>query len=279
MLVTGSSKGIGYAIVKKLAHDIPNSTFYVTSRSLDDAKKAVKQLEAEFEGIQAIPLELDVQKETSIESLVTTVPIIDILINNAGIMFNGRLVNDEIITSTLSTNFYGQKSITEKLISASKLSKKSKIIFVSSKLGMITKVEKNNKTAGAKLRAYQNTKDGQPQTAMTADDLKAIVDEYLTDIKDAAKKKLWPTSVYAMSKMFLTVYAFLLSRSEEIRDIEAQVYSCCPGWCQTDLTKGSNAPKTANEGAVTPCMLACLPEQIDVWMQGQFVSEGKVTQI
>jgi len=57
------------------------------------------------------------------------------------------------------------------------------------------------------------------------------------------------------------------------------MYSCCPGWCQTDLTRGTNAPKTADEGSATPIYLALLPSIIDPEKQGLFFSEGKVSNL
>ncbi len=57
------------------------------------------------------------------------------------------------------------------------------------------------------------------------------------------------------------------------------MYACCPGWCQTDMTKGTGAPKTADQGAETPAMLVGLPFKIDPKIQGLFFFEGCIDEL
>lgn len=50
--------------------------------------------------------------------------------------------------------------------------------------------------------------------------------------------------------------------------------ACCPGWVRTDLA-GPRAPKSPEEGAVTPVYLALLPPGTTE-PHGKFVSDKKV---
>lgn len=50
--------------------------------------------------------------------------------------------------------------------------------------------------------------------------------------------------------------------------------ACCPGWVRTDMA-GSKAPKSPDEGAVTPVYLALLPPGATE-PHGTFVSEKEV---
>ena len=58
-----------------------------------------------------------------------------------------------------------------------------------------------------------------------------------------------------------------------------QVYSCCPGWCMTDLTSGSKPKRTAEQGATVICDLVLLDHKIDQNIQGCFYKENKWTKI
>ncbi len=50
--------------------------------------------------------------------------------------------------------------------------------------------------------------------------------------------------------------------------------ACCPGWVRTDMA-GQNAPKSPDEGAVTPVYLALLPPGAKE-PHGKFVSDKTV---
>ncbi|MCA0907720.1 SDR family NAD(P)-dependent oxidoreductase [Ruegeria marisrubri] len=84
-LVTGANQGIGLAIAKGLVekgHEV-----LIGSRDLAAGKKAARQ-------IGATALELDVADPASITRAVTQAGLVDVLINNAGILGAGRLLDD-----------------------------------------------------------------------------------------------------------------------------------------------------------------------------------------
>mmetsp|Transcript_15158 Transcript_15158/g.57629 ORF Transcript_15158/g.57629 Transcript_15158/m.57629 type:complete len:110 (+) Transcript_15158:707-1036(+) len=74
---------------------------------------------------------------------------------------------------------------------------------------------------------------------------------FRTEVADHTYKKSgFPSSNYGMSKLGVIAYSRVLAR--ENPDID--VFSCCPGWCQTDMSSNSGY-KTAYEGSQTPFML------------------------
>ena len=83
-LVTGTSRGLGQYLARALAN--AGADLILTSRHKTDLLPFVAEIEAL--GRRAIPLELDVRDQQSIEAMAAAaeaaVGRIDILINNAG---------------------------------------------------------------------------------------------------------------------------------------------------------------------------------------------------
>lgn len=67
----------------------------------------------------------------------------DILINNAGVMFPGNCMSEDIISTTMKTNYYSTVRLTNKFVYEECLmARNSKIINVSSGLGRISRIKK-----------------------------------------------------------------------------------------------------------------------------------------
>ncbi|MDQ4073361.1 MAG: SDR family oxidoreductase [Thermoproteota archaeon] len=85
-IVTGSTRGIGFAIAKEFA-EANGSTVIVCSRNLNQAARAVSQIKG-----KAFAAEVDVTSESSVKKFIQQVldnhKRIDILINNAGYPFD-----------------------------------------------------------------------------------------------------------------------------------------------------------------------------------------------
>lgn len=99
--------------------------------------------------------------------------------------------------------------------------------------------------------------------------------------KKTAETDGWPTSmysIYALSKLCINKYAYVLGNSAEILNKNIQVYACCPGWVKTDMG-GENAERTLEEGSVTPVYLISLKYEVNKTIQGQFFSDEKVTEL
>lgn len=85
-IVTGSTRGIGFAIAKEFA-EVNDSTVIVCSRNINQATRAVTQIKG-----KAFAAEVDVTSDSSVKDFIQQVldnhKRIDILVNNAGYPFD-----------------------------------------------------------------------------------------------------------------------------------------------------------------------------------------------
>ena len=79
--------------------------------------------------------------------------------------------------------------------------------------------------------------------------------------------------IYQASKALINAYVrwVLIKKVKPTQ----QVYSVCPGWCQTDLG-GPNATDPPEKGAVTPAYLINLPFKVDEDINGKFLQNKNV---
>ncbi|MBW4658822.1 MAG: SDR family oxidoreductase [Drouetiella hepatica Uher 2000/2452] len=102
-LVTGANRGIGYAFVNALL-EAGVTKVYATARDLSSLT-AVTALDIH----RVIPLQVDVTDYDLVKELSTQAPDVNLLINNAGILTFGSILDVpvEAIASQFETNFYG----------------------------------------------------------------------------------------------------------------------------------------------------------------------------
>jgi NAD(P)-dependent dehydrogenase (short-subunit alcohol dehydrogenase family) len=104
-LITGGNRGIGYAIAQGLLAQ--GYEVMITARSLNAATKAAETL-----GEKAVPLELDVSDDRSIEQAIATlsqrIESLDVLVNNAGIypdqQVDSLTISRELLNAAMQTN-------------------------------------------------------------------------------------------------------------------------------------------------------------------------------
>lgn len=198
-----------------------------------------------------------------VESVKADFGKVDILINNAGIMYPGNCMSEDIISSTMKTNYYSNISLTNQFVFGEELmAKNAKVINISSGLGRISRIKQPE--AKDILLKYDS---------INFADLDAVAQKFETEVRSNALSKGWPTSVYAVSKAFLSVYTKILARDPAIVENGVQVYCCCPGFCDTDLTAGCGAKKSPVTGAGELYQLIRLPHVLDPATQGGFWRE------
>lgn len=219
-VVTGSHKGLGYAIACQLAQR-EDTQVVLTSRNQQDGLAAQQRLSDENLQVDYHPL--DVTSDESVQQFTTWLQQaygrVDILINNAGINSTMQSEEASLLTvqletmlATFSTNVLAVARITQALLPLMKAQNYGRIVNVSTEMASL---------------ASMNS------------------DYY----------PLAPS--YRLSKVGLNGLTAILAKEFQGTNILVNAYS--PGWLQTDMG-GSNAPFTADEGAETTVYLATLPE-------------------
>ena len=140
VLITGTSKGIGYTTALTLAQ--AGHTVYATLRSPARAK----ELGAEFTALH-LPIHvsvMDVDSDDSvtqaIEAIYKSAGDIEVLVNNAGIAREGAIedLSMEDIRTTMETNFFGAVRCTKAVIPRMRERCSGCIINVTSVAGRVT---------------------------------------------------------------------------------------------------------------------------------------------
>lgn len=138
ILITGCSSGFGFDAAKYLAEK--GNHVYATMRNMNDknqvAAAELKKL-ATTKGLKLEVVEMDVTSDESVETAMTKIPTVDVLINNAGRGFGGPI---EAFTSAeclaqLDLNIVGNVRLVKAVLPAMRARKSGLIIQVSSIAG------------------------------------------------------------------------------------------------------------------------------------------------
>ncbi|XP_069126393.1 carbonyl reductase [NADPH] 1-like [Argopecten irradians] len=266
-VVTGSNKGIGYAIVRGLCKQFQGDVF-LTARNKDLGLKAVEDLKKE--GCNAKFHQLDITKTDTINKLKSflqeTYGGLDVLVNNAGIAYKQASTApfSEQAEVTVQTNFNGTLAVCEALFPL--LRPNARVVNVSSMASQYALKK-------CKLDLQKRLVDI-PRLSM--EDLKTLMKDFV----DAAKKGKhgdlgWPDSAYGASKIGVTVMT-LIQQRDLLKDTRKDIVvnACCPGYVDTDMTS-HKGHKTIDQGADTPLYLALLPPNTTS-PKGNYVSDRKI---
>ncbi|KAI8934729.1 hypothetical protein NX059_008419 [Plenodomus lindquistii] len=261
-VVTGANKGIGLAIVRQLALQYPTSPansgsflIYLTARDQGRGEAAIKDLEqdAQLKKAKALKADgglseikyhkLDITDSSSMQSFAQDLQKahgdgIDFVINNAGIALNGFDAN--VVRTTLDCNYYKTLSACHAFLPL--LKPTGRIVNVASSVGSLDK--------------YSDEIRSRFLSSKTEDDVTNIMKEFQAAVEAGKEKDAgFPSAAYAVSKAGLIGGTKALARAEQDKGSKVLVNCCCPGYVNTDMTKG-NGTKTPDEGAQTPVLLA-----------------------
>lgn len=208
-LITGANRGIGFEVARRLG----TTGIIILAGARDQTKAHAAAERLKNAGIQAHPIEIDVDNETSVAAAAKKTGEdfgrIDILVNNAGINIEaGTRPKDlslDALRQTFETNVFGAFLTTKHFVPLLKKSRAPRIINVSSSLGSLSSMSDPAYSAyGANFAAYNASKAA----------LNALT---VVFAKDLAKDRITVNSV-------------------------------CPGWVKTELG-GDNAPRSVEQGA------------------------------
>jgi NAD(P)-dependent dehydrogenase (short-subunit alcohol dehydrogenase family) len=226
--ITGANRGLGLETARLLGKQ--GITVILGSRELEKGKVAADKLRSEgAKSVEAV--RFDVNKAADHKEIYDYIAKkygkLDILINNAGVMDEGKKqdmgtafntvgsVSQENLRKTFETNFFQLIDLTTTLLPLIRKSPAGRIVNLSSVLGSL---------------------------ALHSDPKSPIYD----------KKHF----AYDASKTALN--AFTVHLAHELRNTPIKVNSAHPGWVKTEMG-GEAAPMELSEGGITSAQLATLP--------------------
>jgi 3-oxoacyl-[acyl-carrier protein] reductase len=122
-VVTGASRGLGYAIALRLARQ--GAAVHVVARGLEGAEAAAQKIAAET-GVKTFAHAADIGDSAAVSALTDAVlkltPAVEILVNNAGITRDGLLMRmkdedfDEVLRVNLKSIFLLSKAFMRPLL-------------------------------------------------------------------------------------------------------------------------------------------------------------------
>ena len=144
-LVTGANKGIGFAIAKGLAE--AGMSVWIGARDRARGGDAVARLRSV--GLDVRLLDLDVADEDSVRRAASTLTaetdVLDVLINNAGILMGSTIPPSEVrmedMKAVFEVNLFGPVRVTQAFLPLLKAAQAARIVMMSSgvgSLGLIT---------------------------------------------------------------------------------------------------------------------------------------------
>jgi NAD(P)-dependent dehydrogenase (short-subunit alcohol dehydrogenase family) len=132
IIVTGGNSGLGFESVKAFAHK--GATVILASRSIEKGENAKAQIGQVKGDVQV--MQLDLQDFASIknfaEQFKASHSVLDVLLNNAGIMTTPYFTTKEGLEGQTGTNHFGHFALTAQLFDLIKKTPGSRIVSVSS---------------------------------------------------------------------------------------------------------------------------------------------------
>ena len=205
-LVTGASRGVGYAAAKKLIEKFPGATIYLTTKNLEITPSINQKMREDFAGSaeHCEYLHLDVTDTDNIaeiqELIKTRHETLDILINNAGIFLKPDTSSPEVYgqqaTAILGTNYWGLKNVVNGLQNI--FTPGARVVNMSSHLGHLSMI---NGEAKQSLHLREMLAD----TDLSEKSLDSMMKQYETLASQGGWTVAgWPNCAYTVSKVDCT---------------------------------------------------------------------------
>jgi len=256
VLITGSNKGIGFHIARLFAKNNHPDPIIITSRNIDAGNEALSKLQTEFPNSKFHFHQLDLVDEKSRQALFDWVKkefgTIKLLVNNAGFAFKAAATesNAEQSRITIEINYFAtlafthlfQPIVTERIV---------------------------HQASGVSAFFFKGASDEIKQWVQTypnEDDITSKAYEFIGRAQfDRLKPKFTDRSYHA-SKFFLRAAGHAHAKMWP----QLKVYTCCPGWCQSDMAGWEKPPRTAEQGAYIAWWLATSNDKSVMENSGNF---------
>jgi NAD(P)-dependent dehydrogenase (short-subunit alcohol dehydrogenase family) len=135
-LITGAYRGLGYEVARQLPER--GWTVIVTARRNDRGSAAAAKLK------NALFLELDITDDSSVARAAKEVSMLDVLVNNAGIIVQGDqdvlTIRPEVVARTIATNALGALRVSQAFVPHLLKSPGGRIVNVSSGAGQLSDI-------------------------------------------------------------------------------------------------------------------------------------------
>lgn len=134
VIVTGANSGIGYETAKELARK--GAQTILACRNMNKAQKALEQILSEIPDASVEIMQLDLASQKSIHTFVDTFKAkydrLDMLINNAGIMWTPYGKTEDGFEQQFGTNHLGHFALTGLLLDLIEKTPSARVVNVSS---------------------------------------------------------------------------------------------------------------------------------------------------
>jgi len=265
-VVTGASRGIGYATAIELCSKLASANIYLTTRGETDHLNALIKEEL---GEKADMVNFHTMEVTNIDSMVDFRNMIhakhgkiDLLINNAGQYFEPSPVPSEHfrqVEKTLATNYWGMKNVCKAFLPM--LTQTARIVNLSSHLGHLSLIP------GAAVQKQL----GDPHLSeQELDSLILQFQDHCTEFKNDFAEAGWPACAYTVSKVAVNAYTRILQRQleEDGEHDHVVVNAIHPGSKHSKISQES--PLTAADAAKAVICTALLADPCE-HPRGKFI--------
>jgi len=264
VVVTGASRGVGYAVGRELACRLPGATLYLTTRQATAVEELQLNLRRQI-GVAADNVRfryLDLKEKRSTAKFVEVVKRrhnrLDILVNNAAVYHKPPASVHKTCASLplyykevdeiVKTNYVGLRAVTEQLLPC--LAGDARIVNMTSHLAVNLFDCTSTDPAQTRLAAAFS------QPGLTLPALDALVKSFLASIKSGTWSQAgWPDCAYSVTKLAVNAYTRILQgklgKSQTVNAV-------CPGTMHSKMRQTREETISVSDSADMLSYLATL---------------------